>query len=302
MTFLAMIIALSLHQVIQPDSYLQRDAWLFQWDRWVAARLPTDLMRVLVTLGVIAAALLWVFSAIEGWLFGLVDLLATAGLFVWSLGRGDFHTALERYEAKIAHDPAAACAALDCLWAPLDDEPESVLSVKENQAGPDDENVDENDEESDPAKRNHQTPDPLEAAESDQDRALQRLAYSGYARWFAPLFYFALAGPLAAVMYRVLSSLAEDNRSPLYLQWLRWLDWAPARVLGLTFALSGDFMAVSKRAPLAHFADVTPAPQLLWELAVVACNNSDGARAIGDILYRSAGLWLLGLSAVMIFG
>jgi hypothetical protein len=72
--------------------------------------------------------------------------------------------------------------------------------------------------------------------------------------------------------------------------------------LGLTFALSGDFMAVSQRAPLAHFADTTPAPQLLCELADVACNQEPGARVFGDILYRSAGLWLLGLSAVLILG
>ncbi|WOJ94928.1 regulatory signaling modulator protein AmpE [Congregibacter variabilis] len=261
MTFLAMIIALSLQQIIQPGNFLQRDRWLIQWDGFVALRFSAQMLRLVITLGVIAAVAYWALSLLEGWLFGLVELIAISGLFVWSLGRADFHTALEQYEARASDDPEAARAALEDLWAPVDD-----------------------------------------ADTEPADRALQRLVYCGYARWFAPLFYFVLAGPIAAVLYRAVAILAANDRGPQYLQVLRWADWIPARILGLTFALSGDFMAVSQRAPLAHFTDTTPAPQLLWELAAVACNQGAGARIFGDILYRSAGLWLLGLSAVLILG
>ncbi|WOJ98398.1 regulatory signaling modulator protein AmpE [Congregibacter brevis] len=262
MTFLAMIIALSLHQVIQPGSFLQRDAWLFQWDKAVAARISNETARTLITLGVVVLVVIWVLSVIDDWLFGLAELLATAGLFVWSLGRDDFHTALERYEARVAVDSEGACEILDNIWAPLSPESDSEA----------------------------------------QTVALQRLIYSGYARWFAPLFYFVVGGAPLAVLYRVLSLLCASEGSPLYLRVLRWADWMPARILGLTFALSGDFLAVSKRAPLAHLTDTTRAPQLLLELAGVACNNVGGARVLGDILYRSAGLWLLVLSAVLILG
>ncbi|EAQ99056.1 regulatory signaling modulator protein AmpE [Congregibacter litoralis] len=261
MTFLAMIIALSLHQVIQPDSFLQRDTWLLQWNRWATGRIVSPAVRVAITLIAVTLVVVWALATIDDWLFGLLELLATAGLFVWSLGRADFHTALERFEARAATDPLAATAALEALWAPIH-EPES------HEPGP-----------------------------------MERLVYSGYARWFAPLFYFALGGVLAAVLYRVVSVLAEREQPPsAYTQLLRWADWAPSRVLGLTFALTGDFMAVSKRAPLKHFADATPASQLLQELAGVACNHGESARELGNILYRSAGLWLVFLSVVLIFG
>ncbi|MFT4768813.1 MAG: AmpE protein [Glaciecola sp.] len=290
MTFLAMIIALSLQQVIQPGNFLQRDLWLFQWDSFVAGRLSAQMLRVVITLGVIAVSVYWALSTLDGWLFGLAELLATAGLFVWSLGRDDFHTALERYEARASDNPQAACEAVQQLWAPLTGADERV------QAGADAEELEGSPSgDADEVEREDITAE-------EQDQALQRLVYCGYARWFAPLFYFVLAGPIAAVLYRALASLAADDRGPQYLQVLRWADWIPARILGLTFALSGDFMAVSQRAPLAHFADATSAPQLLWELAGVACNKASGARIFGDILYRSAGLWLLGLSAVLILG
>lgn len=261
MTFLAMIIALSLHQVIQPDSFLQSDSWLLRWHRWVKGRIAAPIPQVVVTLTVVILLLVWGLGVIDGWLFGLVELLVTAGLFVWSLGRADFHTALERFEARVATDPQTASMALESLWAPVD------------------------------------------GAEPHEHSPFQRLVYSGYARWFAPLFFFAIGGVTAAVLYRVIAVLTEKEQPPsVYTQLLRWADWVPTRVLGLTFALTGDFMAVSKRGPLKHFTDATPAPQLLEELAVVACNHGGSARERGDILYRSAGLWLLFLSAVLIFG
>ncbi|MDP5072007.1 MAG: regulatory signaling modulator protein AmpE [Congregibacter sp.] len=281
MMFLAMIMALSLQQVLQPGNVLQRDGWLFSWHGLVAKYAPGETLRVVITLSGIALLAYWALSSLQGWMFGLLELLLTAGFFVWSLGRDDFHTALERYEAKIADDPIAAQKALDALWAP-------------DGTG--------NTDKSDNAQASTPSSTPPSTPPSTHPRDFQRLVYSGYARWFAPLFYFAVGGPLAALLYRAVSELARDNPDSLYLRLLHWLDWVPARLLGLSFALSGDFMAVSQRTSLALILDSTSAAQLLTELASVACNNAPGARVLGDILYRSAGLWLLVLSGVLILG
>lgn len=293
MTFLVMIIALSLHQVLQPGSFLQRDAWLFRWDELVAERISLPGFRAAVTLGLLALGVLWALSIFDAWLFGLVELLLSAGLLIWSLGRDEYHTALERYEARRNEDPASACIALETLWAPQsadfsDTEFADAPTISDEIAG---ERGGEADAEG--ASR---------TAAQRGEAALQRLVYSGYARWFAPLFYFVLAGPVAALLYRAVASLAQNHPGSFYEQILRWADWMPARVLGLTFALSGDFMAVSKRNPWSFFVDTTSASQLLSELAALACNNVAGGRVLGDILYRSAGLWLLVLSAVLILG
>jgi len=270
MTFLSMIIALSLHQVLQPDSVLHRDGWLVRWDELIGERISSRILRAAVTLGLLGLAGVWVLGEIEGWLFGLASLLASAGLFTWSLGRDDYHTALERYEARRMSDTVAARQALRSLWIPESGELSDT--------------------------------DLLDVSEESEEAALQRLVYSGYARWFAPLFYFLLAGPVAALLYRATASLAQRHPESFYMQVLRWMDWLPARLLGLTFALSGDFMAVSKCNPLAFLVDGTAAPKLLRELVEVACSNVSGARVIGDILYRSAGLWLLVIASVLILG
>jgi AmpE protein len=270
MTFLAMIIALSLHQVLREGSPLQRDTWLYRWDSFVAGMIGASGVRVALVLAGIALLTGWLLSATQSWLFGLPELLLTAGLLVWSLGRDDFHTALERYQARIASGAPDASEALAGLWMPR----ERGDTYETNEAGDDDEEL----------------------------RCFQRLSYAGYSRWFAPLFYFLLVGPLAAVLYRVLVILAAADRDSVYQRCLGWIDWAPARLLALSFALTGDFIAVSQRAPLRHLTDATPAAVLLQELASTACGERYGARALGEILYRSAGLWLLLTSVWLILG
>ena len=63
MNFLALIIALSLHQVIKPGNPLQRDDWLLAYDRLLTKYLSGAGLRltvVLVSLGLIAA---WILDA-----------------------------------------------------------------------------------------------------------------------------------------------------------------------------------------------------------------------------------------------
>jgi AmpE protein len=270
MTFLAMIIALSLHQVLRPGNPLQRDAWLYRWDSFVAGLITAPGLRVALVLAGVALLTGWVISVMHAWLFGLPELLLTAVLLVWSLGREDFHTALERYAARKDTDAPGASQALAGLWMP--------------------------EEADDPHEQGEQ------GDHEEELRCLQRLSYAGFARWFAPLFFFLLAGPVAAVMYRVLAVLAAADRDSIYQRCLGWSDWAPARLLALSFALTGDFIAVSQRAPLRHLSDATPAARLLQDLASTACGERWGARALGELLYRSAGLWLLLICAWLILG
>ncbi len=283
MTFLAMIIALSLHQVLRDGNPLQRDAWLGRWDAFIAGFSDAPALRALLVLLGVSVLLAWGLDLLDGWLFGLPQMLATAGLLVWSLGREDFHTALERYEARLSTDASAASAALEDLWMPplMDD---GVEDAADPGAEPGAEAADR----------------PL-ATDAPRQIDRQRLAYAGYSRWFAPLFYFVLAGPIAAVAYRMLAILAADKGDTVYLRPLSWADWAPARLLGLSFALTGNFIAVSQRGPLSYLADTTPAPLLLRELGDSACAEAPGARALGGILYRSAALWLLLIGAWLIF-
>ena len=253
MMFLAMMIALSLHQVVHTTLQRQGDGALLGWERWLRDHVGAAGLAELLVLLLPLLALLWVLSRIEPLLFGLPNLLITAAMLFWSLGREDYHTLLERYIAATDGDDPAAADVVRGLWLPC--------------------------------------PEP-----SDDTAAQQRLLYCGFQRWFAPLFYFLALGPVAAVAYRLIQLYAVADRGGLYRDFLRLADWVPVRLLALSFALTGDFVAVVRSA---RFDRLVSAPALLYTAAAASAQTLDG-RGLRDLLYRTAGLWLLLASLLII--
>lgn len=62
---------------------------------------------------------------------------------------------------------------------------------------------------------------------------------------FAPLFWYLLLGPIAAIAYYFLRLAAEadDGAARKARELLHFADWPVARLLALSFALAGDFVA-----------------------------------------------------------
>lgn len=87
----------------------------------------------------------------------------------------------------------------------------------------------------------------LEAAtQAELSRTRSSLLASQLHELFAPLFWFLLLGPVAALAYYFLRLAADDSQaSPPAVearQLLHYADWPVARVLALGFALAGDFV------------------------------------------------------------
>jgi AmpE protein len=59
-------------------------------------------------------------------------------------------------------------------------------------------------------------------------------------RWFGPVIYFLLLGPIGAVAYR-LAHLTQETKTPLSDSLMRLLEWLPSRLLLLSFSIFGDF-------------------------------------------------------------
>ena len=59
-------------------------------------------------------------------------------------------------------------------------------------------------------------------------------------RWFGPVIYFLLLGPVGAVAYR-LALLTQETKTPLSDSLMRLLEWLPSRLLVLSFSVFGDF-------------------------------------------------------------
>ena len=80
----------------------------------------------------------------------------------------------------------------------------------------------------------------LDPEEARGQRALRDFAYRGFARWFPPVLYFWLLGPLGAAAYRLVQ-LANADSDGRFDAAQRLLDWLPSRVLLLTYCVLGDF-------------------------------------------------------------
>ena len=76
------------------------------------------------------------------------------------------------------------------------------------------------------------------------------LLWQAYQSFFAVIFWYALAGPVFALAYRLLALLEEHAASPTLRQQVckmrHALDWLPVRLLAGAFALVGDFTAVGR--------------------------------------------------------
>lgn len=76
------------------------------------------------------------------------------------------------------------------------------------------------------------------------------LLWQAYQSFFAVIFWYFLLGPVAALSYRLLALAAEHGKSPALVERAEQLrhafDWLPVRLLAASFALVGNFAAVSR--------------------------------------------------------
>jgi AmpE protein len=199
--YLAFIIATGLYFLLGSGGPLHSDTWFKTLQRRVDATEPPFWLGFLL-LVVVPCALVGLLWVFLSSLFGAaVTLLLGTALLFFAFGRADFPTLTQRFMARArAGDDVGAAMILE-------------------QAGGD--------------------------TGADSREAFARLAardflYEGFQRWFPPVFYFVLLGPLWAVAYRLIQLSADDRRVPVGS--LRHLvDWLPSRVLLLTLALVGDF-------------------------------------------------------------
>lgn len=157
----------------------------------------------------------------------------------------------------------------------------------------------------------------LPVAADDQHRAVVAAGLAeANVRIFGVLFWFVLLGPLGAVLYRGVKELAgrpvaDDpvfNDSVQRLDII--LDWLPARLTALSYALSGHFDAAMKAwrrlAGDNHWR--TEARELLGEtgLAALALREGDDWRAAVqaaiDLIKRALVVWVFLLAIMTLTG
>ncbi|MBD8119942.1 regulatory signaling modulator protein AmpE [Pseudomonas lutea] len=277
MSFLVLLLAVVIEKFSALRQRVQRDApWLNQLSRLESnprtARRPwwILILTVVLPLVVLALVLTIVGSVAYGWLVLPIHLL----VLIYSLGRGDVKATLGSFRD--------ACRRGD---------QEAAVLVAERDLG-------------------------VQAENEEQllGGAQTYLLWQVYQGFFAVIFWYFVLGPVAALAYRLLALASEHGRTPALVeratQARHAFDWVPVRLLAASFALVGNFVAVS-RVMLSELlnwnisasrlisrvgcvAGEVPAP-------VVGLEGVNSLDVLWELLIRSAIVWYVGFALITLF-
>ncbi|ROM72098.1 hypothetical protein BK653_09490 [Pseudomonas brassicacearum] len=272
MSFLVLLLAVWIEKFSALRQRVQRDGgWLRELNkleaspRWVNR--PWLVLMVTVLLPVaLLALLLWVLEPVA---YGLLALPVHLLVVIYSLGRGDLLADLGPFRDAWRREDLQAAAHV--------------------------------------AKRD------LNIEADDGEKLLERvqgyLLWQAYQSFFAVIFWYFLLGPVAALSYRLLALAAEHSQNPgvaeRAAQMRHAFDWVPVRLLAASFALVGNFVAVS-RVMLHELLNWNiSAAHLIDKVGLVAGEipkpvaGPDGINSLDrlwELLLRSAVLWYAGFA------
>ena len=270
MSFLVLVLILWVEQFSAWRHRLQQDGFflaeLARLER--RGRVSADWSLVLLVLApvLLLALLLYVLQPVA---YGLLALPVHLLVLLYSLGRGDTKAALGPFRDA---------------WRRGDEK--AALHVAERDLGL--------------------------AADDPRDllvRVQGNLLWQAYQSFFAVIFWYVLLGPAAALGYRLLALSAAHAHQPALkaraVQLRHLMDWLPVRVLALSFALVGNFVAVTRVMLHELLNWHLSAGQLIARVGRVADDIPEQEEAqsalarldsLWELLLRSAVLWYAGFA------
>lgn len=272
MSFLVLLLAVWIEKFSALRQRVQRDGvWLRELAKMEAgpgmSTQPWLILALMVLLPVLLLGLVLIVlqSVAYGWLAFPVHLL----VLIYSLGRGDLLAALGPFRDA---------------WRRGDEQAGSHVAERDMRV------VADNSEQL------------LEGVQS-------YLLWQAYQSFFAVIFWYFLLGPAAALSYRLLALAAEHGKTPALVERAGQLrhafDWVPVRLLAASFALVGNFVAVT-RVMLHELLNWNiSAAQLVTKIGRVAGEipapvvGADGVAsldALWELLLRSAVVWYAGFA------
>lgn len=277
MSFLVLLLAVWIEKFSALRQRVQRDGpWLRALARLEASpRLGAHpwlilLLTVLLPVSILGLILFVLGSVAYGWLVFPLHLL----VLIYSLGRGDLIAALGPFRD--------ACRRGDV---------EAAALVADRDMG-------------------------VQAENGEQLLAgVQRyMMWQAFQSFFVVIFWYFLLGPVAALSYRLLALAAERGTAPALVERAGQLrhafDWVPVRLLAASFALVGNFVAVS-RVMLHELLNWNiSSAQLIAHIGCVASEVPEpelGAEGVSsldvlwELLIRAAIVWYAGFALWTLF-
>ncbi|WP_445365702.1 regulatory signaling modulator protein AmpE [Microbulbifer sp. ANSA001] len=211
MTLLIVLFTLALVQIWGSGAPLHRDGWFDKWCERLSKvpQLQSNgglLLGASILPPVLLIAVVMVIA--ESNFGGLGALLLGVPLLLYCLGRGNFNEIVSVYLRS---------------WYRGD------LKGAEEAAAPFLQDI-------------HETPADGKCL---HEQVFRGAAYSAFERLFAVLFWFILLGIPGALLFRLSALYAERARGTQWqataARWLWLLEWLPVRIMGLSFAIVGNF-------------------------------------------------------------
>lgn len=215
MTFVIILIGVALDRLLETLSRWRDPAWFDTYFRVLRDRLAGIAMWSATASVLVAAAIpvaaVWLAYAVLDALFAPLGFLAVVVILVMSLGPRELTGEFEAYS-------------------------EAIRNQREDEVGQIAQGI---------------VGGPVSNDHAERNRAVtQAILMQANDRLFGVLFWFALLGPVGAVLYRVADLLrhvaarefgADSEFGDAALRLHGLLAWAPARLLALSYALAGSF-------------------------------------------------------------
>jgi len=272
MSFLVLLLAVWIEKFSALRQRIQRDGgWLGELNklearpRWVNCPWLVLVVTVLLPVSLLAL-LLWVLEPVA---YGLLALPIHLIVVIYSLGRGDLLADLGPFRDAWRREDLQAATHV--------------------------------------AKRDLN----IDADNGEQllGRVQGHLLWQAYQSFFAVIFWYFLLGPVAALSYRLLALAAEHSLNPGVAERAAQLrhafDWVPVRLLAASFALVGNFVAVSRvmlhellnwNISAADLIDKVGLVAGEIPTAVVGPEGINTLDRLWELLLRAAVLWYAGFA------
>jgi AmpE protein len=271
MTLITVLISLFLERFLGTVDEVRRFDWFERYAGWFSGVLRGRAVGALGVALLLAPALVGVWLLVElvdDVMLGLLEILLGVAVLVFALGPRSLDKDVESLvEAQLVDDE-------ERLW--------------QNAA--------------------HITGDTLPEDPAERSRCVVESVFvEGHRRLFAVLFWFMLLGPLGAALYRLSAVLAGPQETygavrESARRWVALLDWAPARLTALGYALMGRFddgLAVLRRLGPRGLPEVEAGNlELLRETGLESTGASERLAELGEGEEAGAGVSVLLESAL----
>lgn len=279
MTFLVLLLTVGAYKLLGWHFRPEHDRWFMSLCKTLSVKLHSwPRLAMLVSLLVPLALVAVVLDVTRDWLFGFAELVLQVLILAYALGRVNLPKQLKDYLQHWRAGDIQSAYHHACRHFNLEQgfEAHSTGSLHKNTS--------------------------------------KGVVYQWFEQVFVVIFWYLLAGPLAALFMRLLCLYERrlEGREPSQL--LHVLEWLPARFLALTFAVAGNFSQCFKTWLSAAVDSSTATEQVLFRSALAgiglnetefgetdSANQAEQLQALQDLLVRCLVVWLMVVALLTIF-